>query len=50
MGSMQLLQSIDDPLAVGPAVSVGLLPVFYGVGFKAVFYVADQRLQNKFLD
>lgn len=54
LGVMQLLTGMDFESAgtgvVYNAASVALLALFYGIGIKSIFYVADQRLQNRFLD
>jgi hypothetical protein len=54
LGIIQLLTGIDFRSANSEvmyhAFSVALIALFYGIALKSIFYVADQRLQNKFLD
>lgn len=53
-GIIQLLSGVDSQTAhsevIFRAFSVALLALFYGIALKGVFYVADQRLQSKFLN
>ena len=37
----------DFAQVIGPALSVALLTLFYGVGLKVVSYVAEQKLQYR---
>lgn len=53
MGAIQMLHaftisnSTENNIYASSAVC--MLTLFYGIGLKSVLYVADQRLQNKFL-
>ncbi len=52
LGAMQILSMFDfssvSTNKVCSASSVCLLALFYGIAFKSILYVADQRIQHRF--
>ena len=38
IGLVQMLQQLDDPTAIGPAMAVALLTLFYGVFFGELVF------------
>ncbi len=49
MGAILLGHQLENLSDLGPALAVAFVTTFYGIGFQLVFYVADQRLKNKYL-
>ncbi len=54
LGIIQFMTGVDFSTAksevIFNAFSVALLALFYGIALKSIFYVADQRLQNKYIE
>ena len=47
---MLLLQKMNSILNLGPHLSVAALTLAYGVFFKLIAYVAEQRVRNLYLN
>lgn len=43
IGAVQMLANLDDPAAIGPAVAVALLTVFYGYTLSTLLWLPAQR-------
>ena len=43
VGAVQMLAQMDDPKAIGPAVAVALLTVFYGYTLSTLLWLPTQR-------
>lgn len=50
IGAVIILQNLDDPSALGPATAIMIITAFYGLLFKILCYVADQKVINKYLN
>ena len=52
-GAIQMLESFEFPGTTGTVIarasSVCILTLLYGIAIKCIFYVADQRICNKYL-
>ena len=43
VGGVQMLANLDDPAAIGPAVAVALLTVFYGYTLSTLLWLPTER-------
>lgn len=47
IGAVLILQNLSDPAALGPALAVALLTLFYGVIIKLLCYAGQQRIAHR---
>lgn len=44
IGAVIMLQALSDTSAIGPALAIAILSIFYGLVFKIITYCAEQKL------
>jgi len=50
IGWIVLGQKLSDPSAIGPAFAVSIITILYGIMYKIIFYAAEQKIRNKYLE